>query len=144
MRHTKENFRALREMVGISQRLMAKLLHVDVRSVKRWEDPNAKAYNVAPDDAWAILEKRLEVQNWAVDTALEKIPELDEIADSRQLHTVKLTYYKSAEDCERAHPGEGDWWEVNNATARRVAGVLMDAGIPVEFGFEGLRTLTDD
>ena len=143
MRHTKENFRALREMVGISQGLLAKLLHVDVRSVKRWEDPNATAYNVAPDDAWAILEKRLEIQNWAVDTALGKIPELDAMADGRELRAVKLTYYKSAEDCERAHPGEEDWWEVNNATARRIAGVLMDAGVPVEFGFEGLRIFGD-
>ena len=37
----KAEFRAMREMVGMTQATLADALGVEVRSVKRWESPSA-------------------------------------------------------------------------------------------------------
>ena len=38
--HTKANFRACRELVGLSQQDLAYEMDVLLKSVKRWENPN--------------------------------------------------------------------------------------------------------
>ena len=50
----KQEFRALRELAGITQQSLAKELDVNPLSVKRWESP--KYPQQAPTEAWQFLD----------------------------------------------------------------------------------------
>lgn len=135
MKRSKADFKALRETVGMSQQALADALHVDKRSIQRWEAP-ANAWT-PPADAWKVLDDARERQRWTVENALE-------IARSPEnLHTpVTLTYWKSQADYERAgHVGD---YQMANANARMIATFLEDEGRAVSFGFGGLRTAGAD
>ena len=142
MSKSKAQFKAMRELLGMSQQLLADLLSVDVRSVKRWESPTATAYKSAPDDAWELLDKYLEQQQWAVETGLQKVEETEDQM-GRPPREVSLTYWFSEEAYEAAHPGEGRFWQMANANSRIVAAILRMDGYTVNFDFPGLKSLTD-
>ena len=61
----KQEFKALREQVGMSQTDLALALGVSERSVKRWESVKYKEYN-ALQDAWDILDDALQLQRQVV------------------------------------------------------------------------------
>lgn len=132
MQRTKINFRALREMVGISQRTLADLLDVDVRSVKRWENPNATAYRGAPNEAWELLLRILNKQEGDVDEFLEFAADSGSIAGDIP-RELAVPYYHDESDYEVGHPGNGRFWQVANATSRRIAYALRDEGYPFSF-----------
>jgi hypothetical protein len=129
---SKAEFRALRETVGMTQQHMARLLNVEVRSVKRWESPGYSTYH-APQDAWDILDDAIAAQRRAVSFALGKV---DEIAASagHDPATVELTYWTSQEDYATYHSIEdgGDWRQAN-ANSRLVAFALHERGIEVRW-----------
>lgn len=129
---SKAEFRALREMVGMTQQHMARLLDVEVRSVKRWESSSMPTYH-APQDAWDILDDSIAAQRRAVSFALGKV---DEIAESagHDPATVELTYWTSQEDYATYHSIEdgGDWRQAN-ANSRLVAFTLHERGIGVRW-----------
>lgn len=130
MERTKADFKALREIVGMSQQTLADALKVDIRSVQRWEaDGNTWE---PPADAWQVLDDARERQRWTVENALE-IAEAPENAGS----AVSLTYWTSQEDYERA--GHGGNYQMANANARMIAYMLNERGRSVSFGFGGLR-----
>ena len=129
-------FRALRERVGASQQNVADAYGVRVRSVKRWEDPDAVGYR-PPDEAAEWLAGLLEVQRQQVAFSLSKCEETEAVTGHKP-DAVRLTYWRSAEEFEAAHPGEGWGWQVANATARAVAQELERHGYAVEFGWGGL------
>lgn len=130
MKRSKADFKALRETIGMSQQALADSLHVDKRSIQRWEAPG-NAWE-PPADAWEVLDVARERQRWTVENALE-------IARSPEnIHApVSLTYWKSQADYERA--GHGGDYQMANANARMIAAILEDEGRAVSFGFGGLR-----
>lgn len=143
MEKTKANFKAIRELLGMSQQLLADMLHVDVRSVRRWESPTATNYGVAPDDAWKILEHYSEMQKWVIDSSLEKLEEIEDDMGSEP-REVSLTYWQNAEDYDKAHPGEGMYWQMANANSRLIGAILRSEGYSVNFDFPGLKALEDE
>lgn len=139
MKHTKANFKALRESLGMSQHLLAYLMGVDKRSVQRWESPSATAYRAAPEEAWELLEGFLKRQEWVVETSLEKADEVEE--ELGEARSFQITYWLSEDEYEQAHPGEGTFWQMANANSRLVAATLRAEGREVEFGFPGLMAI---
>ena len=123
MNHTKANLRALRETIGMSQQLLADMLKVDVRSVKRWEAPNNSWE--PPEDAFRLLERYYQLQSDQLDDALDKADAVMDMADGKPQATA-LNYYTSQGEYEAVHPGEGAMWQMVNATTRLI-GIHLDA-----------------
>ena len=131
MHRTKAAFRAIREMVGMTQHALAQELGVEVRSVKRWESPDAP--QMPPQDAWDVLDAALADQRQVVAYALGKV---DEVAQQRgnYPHAVTLPYWTSQAAYDAGHVLEdGGDWRMANANSRLVAFALHERGIPVEW-----------
>lgn len=135
---TKADFRACRELVGMSQNLLADLLGVSITSVKRWEHPD-KEWE-PPEDAWDILDDAMERQAEVVSAAVDKAHELVG-AVGKEPRSFQLTYWHGADDYESAHPGEGKFWQMANANSRAMAAILIAEGYEVGFNFGGLANL---
>ena len=120
---TREEFRALREMVGMTQARLAAILDVEVRSVKRWERHNEKGYYNPPADAWAVLDEARAAQADRVDAIIAKAAAGGGAASIR--------YWLSQDD--HARLGKGGDWRMENADARLAADALERLGIEVEF-----------
>lgn len=135
---TKADFKAMREGLGMSQALLADLMGVHVKSVKRWEQPNETAYHNAPQDAWDILREYQARQREIVDFAIAKAVELDATMPDGAVPTVSLTYWFSEDEYEQAHPGEGRFWQMANANSRLTAYLLRGRGYEVDFNYPGL------
>lgn len=126
---SKTEFRAIREIVGITQAALAKELGVEVRSVKRWESDAAPQQ--PPADAWAVLDDALTVQRRIVDYALAKVDEMDAPA-------VRLPYWASPEDfADRSTDAalgvnlDAESFRRANANTRALAAILMAEGTPI-------------
>lgn len=119
--HNKAGFRALRELVGLSQPDIADHFGVQTRSVRRWEHPGTPWG--APDDVWEWLESVAEMQVELVTTA---------IAAAEGKEAVQLTYWRSQAqyDALGREPGP---YTVANANARLVAWMLSSLGVEVSF-----------
>lgn len=124
---TKAEFRATREMLGITQQRLADELGVRTMSVKRWESP--KHRQNAPDAAWAYLDELMERQDEAVASALETVRNMEAANGVKPPMEVAIPYWSSQSDYEENHYVEdgGRWTEVN-ATSRRVAMMLRWLG----------------
>ena len=131
---TKADFAALRETVGLTQANLADDLGVQVRSVRRWEQPGQEGYE-PPADAWAALDFYANLQRQMVDHARETVMWTGEEA-GRQPDEVVLTYYRSQEQYDELGRDEG-WYGVANANARAVAAELVRHGLKVRFAYPG-------
>lgn len=121
---TSTHFRALREMSGMTQNTLAELMHVDVRSVRRWE----KGVNPLPQEALDIIADALKGQEKSVEEAIEEITDYANRCD-----IIKLPYWTAA-TWSAVHPEERKCaWHEANANIRIVARKLMSAGYQVEF-----------
>lgn len=134
MARSKAEFRAIREMTGLTQAGLASELGVEVRSVKRWESPEAP--QVPPADAWAILDAAKARQDEIVAFSLAKVVELeDELGEEPA--EVRLPYWASADDygahSTDAAAGVAGDWRMANANNRRLAAALMATGRIVEW-----------
>lgn len=135
-------FRAIRETLGISYHDLARsplLDHtVSERTVKRWENGERDI----PDDAWRLLDQHKLRQDAAVEHALEIYDDLLGSLPDDVEHRVALRYWTSeAEYLERStgsRLGTDDDWLMANATTRRLAAVLEDMGVTVEYTNEPL------
>lgn len=128
----KQEFKALREQVGMSQTDLALALDVSERSVKRWESIKYKEYN-APQDAWDILDDALRLQRQVVSAALGQVEEVAQEVGSYPA-SVKLVYWSSQAEYDEHHcvDDDGDWRQAN-ATARIVSYALHERGIETDW-----------
>lgn len=131
MARTKAAFRATREMVGMTQAALAQELGVEVRSVKRWEHPDAPQQ--PPRAAWDVLDAALGDQDSIVEYTLGLMDRLRE-SMGRYPESFWLVYWTGPEQYAAHHlPHDGGDWRMANANNRRVAAVLMDMGVAVEW-----------
>ena len=128
----KQEFKALREQVGMSQTDLALALDVSERSVKRWESVKYKEYN-APQDAWDILDDALKLQRQVISAALGQIDEAAQEVGGYPA-SVKLVYWSSQAEYDEHHcvDDDGDWRQAN-ATARIVSYALHERGIETDW-----------
>lgn len=128
----KQEFKALREQIGMSQTDLALALDVSERSVKRWESIKYKEYN-APQDAWDILDDALQLQRQVVSAALGQIEEAAQEVGGYP-ESVKLVYWSSQAEYDEHHcvDDDGDWRQAN-ATARIVSYALHERGIETDW-----------
>lgn len=129
MNRTKANFRALREIVGMSQQDMASAMRCGLRSVKRWEDPNAPYW--APDPAWAILEERYAIQQQMCDYAVAQCERVEE-EHGRAPKSVPVVYYRDQREYDE-HGRDAGLVTVANANARAVFAELVAEGYDAQF-----------
>lgn len=127
--NTAANFRALREICGVTQQQVADAMGVRVMTVKRWE----KGETPVPDDALAWM------RECAVEHTLGVRTELGEImADAEPGEAVCLTYYRTQEqadmDAEVMGCDAGPYQFVN-AVRRSVGERLTDMGYLVSFKY---------
>ena len=89
---TKAQFKALREMTGLSQQNIADALDVNLRTVKSWENPARETYKV-PDYAWDYLKKVDDTQAQQVSYMLGIVAkQVEEFGGDPAL--VPITYYR--------------------------------------------------
>ena len=128
----KQEFKALREQVGMRQVDMAREMDVSERSVKRWESVKYKEYN-APQSAWDILDDALKLQRQVISAALGQIDEAAQEVGGYPA-SVKLVYWSSQAEYDEHHcvDDDGDWRQAN-ATARIVSYALHERGIETDW-----------
>ena len=129
---SKQEFKALREQVGMSQADLAFALGVTERSAKRWESIKYTNYN-APQDAWDILDDALKLQRQVISAALGQIDEAAQEVGGYP-ESVKLVYWSSQAEYDEYHcvDDDGDWRQAN-ATARIVSYALHERGIETDW-----------
>lgn len=135
----KTQFRAYREMVGMTQQDFAKEMGVTVESVKKWENP--KYSQVPPNDAWDILENAVDRQIKMIDFAIKKFESLKDEFEEKP--GVMLPYWRTQEEFEKAHPNENGSFTMANANTRLVAFELTRRGYHINFGWGGLKETLD-
>lgn len=134
MKRPKTEFRAIRERVGITQAELARRLHVEARSVRRWENP-ANPWDI-PQDAWDVLDAALKRQREVLDFALKKV---DEIVGQhgKAPDAIRLPYWLTEGDyvmwsTDADNGIDGDW-HMANANNLALALRLEERGIAVEW-----------
>ena len=118
-------FRARRERCGLMQCDVADACGVNIKTVKRWENPD---WGEAPADAWAFLE--------AVEGARRAVVKQAEEAALRygERGAVQLTYYRTQEQYDEHGRDEGPFG-VANANAIAVADRLESMGFDVGWAY---------
>ena len=133
---SKADFKCLRERVGLSQQDVASALGVNIRSVKRWEDPSFP--NHAPEDAWAVLDDAMDMQRQQVSYACagraERVENGAVESFGMEPVTVPITYYKDQAMYDEYGRDPGPFGQAN-ANARAVATALEQRGINVTFNY---------
>jgi DNA-binding XRE family transcriptional regulator len=126
MERTKANFRAAREIVGLSQSDLAGLVGVSTQAVKRWEHPDGPQ---PPTDAWELLEAWLRLHREAIDA-------MADVVDGARMDghgRVALPYYRSQAEYDAFGRDPGPFGVVN-ARARALWAILDEPGVlDVEF-----------
>lgn len=130
MEHTKAQFKAIRERVGLSQEAVANALGNAVRTVKRWEDPN---YQQPPADAWAYLEQALQQHVEAVNKSVDMVKQIGEKMGNLPDH-VDLLYYKTQHQYDLYGRDPGGYTIVN-ARSREIAVRLELLGVETRFHY---------
>ena len=128
---SKADFKALRERVGLLQIDIAKKLGVNIRSVKRWEDPSFP--NRAPEDAWAILDEAMSMQRQQVSYACAVVAQQVESFGMEPV-TVPITYYRDQRMYDEFGRDPGPFGQAN-ANARAIGYELERRGIDVEYRY---------
>lgn len=141
MQRSKADWKALRELIGISTGSLAALLHKNIATIQYWENPNESAVRYHPSDhAWEVLEdlraKQINTVNKIVNLHVDKMNEAEARRGSDQnIPVAKLTYYRNRARYYGNKPEYGDIG-ILNATMRQAAMKLGEKGIPVEFEYD--------
>ena len=130
MEHTKAQFKAIRERVGLSQEDVADALGNAVRTVKRWEDPN---YQQPPADAWDYLEQAFDQHVEAVNKAIGTVKQIREKMGGLPDH-VDMLYYKTQRQYDLYGRDTGSYMIVN-ARTREIAVRLELLGVETRFHY---------
>ena len=128
---TKADFRALREQVGMSQGDVADALDVQVLSVKRWERPDIDGCE-PPADAWDVLDDARKLQRQVVDFGISKVGQTA-VDLKAEAEAVVLTYWRTQDAYDTAHPDEPGVYTMANANVRLIADKLESSGHMVRF-----------
>lgn len=127
--NTAANYRALREICGVTQQQVADVLGVSVLTVKKWE----KGVNRVPDDALAFIREAAAEHTRAVRS------EVAEAASSAQPGSALcLTYYRTQEQADLEAGlagGTAGPYQFLNAVRRSVGERLIDMGYFVSFKY---------
>lgn len=123
---SKAEFRALRELAGLSQNDLAQALDVKPLSIVRWESPGYE--QKAPADAWYILDAAIVEQRRVVDRIITATENAAEVVPEPDSLVIFLPYYPSELD----YNGGGSWKCVN-ANLRAAYAVLVELGFTVEW-----------
>ncbi len=136
MKKTKATARAMREACGMTQNELAAEFDVEVRTVKRWENPAHQSQY--PDEVFNWLEAaRADMVSRAVGLA-------QSIAADKPERVV-LPYYRTQEELDSVQLPIGQDQPVGyfNATVRMIADALIALGIDDTcFGYGDEATVT--
>lgn len=112
-------FRAKREMCGLTQQHVADATGVSVRTVKRWEGGK---FGI-PEDAADVIESAFEMHRAAIRSQLVEVRKA--LWDGCGEVVVRYRAPRSAE--------AGAMYQFDNAVARAVADRFIGIGVPVRF-----------
>ena len=134
MERTKEQFRAIRERVGITQAELSRIMGVSQRSVRYWENPLAQ--RTPPDEAWRILDDALCQQRRGIALALQRVEKIIyEMGDEPD--AIELPYWLSEGDYAQwstdAKLGVIGDWRMANANNLALSIRLEERGIMVRW-----------
>lgn len=130
---TKPNFLALRKALGVSRQMISYALHVQERSVQRWEDLRDLDSHFPPEDAWQYLFSMQEQQDDEVRFAIEKVKEIEKERGKRPERVTLVYYLTQKEYAEYHRPRDGGSYKYANATSYKTADALRRLGYVVDF-----------
>ena len=125
---TKANFRAQREVCGLSQNDVADALGVRTLTVKRWERPG---FPEPPADAWEWLSRAVEAHDAAV-TSMAAVALARRDTDG--VDYVSITYYRDQAQYDSLGRDPGPVGVVN-ARARAVGELLARENFEVSYAY---------
>ena len=132
--YSKADFRAIREMLGITQDIAALALGVQAQTVKKWE--KERCATLPPEDACKWLTEMWAKHNKIVNSVVAQNEALYKSVNCTP-ENITLTYYRNAQDYRkygRDNRG-GDTWQMVNARTRAIAQALMAKGYMVKFQY---------
>lgn len=130
---SKAGFRVLRELVGLTQSALARMVGVNVQTVKYWENPDKPKWK--PNErAWELVVRFLRQQAYTVKYFIENLDDMHSEGEP-----VVFKYYRSQADYDRL-VGDGRFFGVVNAVTRAYVQALLSAGVGVEVRFAGSDT----
>lgn len=127
--NTAANFRAMREICGVTQQQVADALGVRVLAVKRWE----KGERPIPDDALEWMRSAAVEHTEGVRTEVGEV-----MASAEPGEAVCLEYYRTQEQCDMAAELAGTDagpYQFVNAVRRSVGERLVDMGYAVSYAY---------
>lgn len=130
---TKVNFLALRKSLGVSRQMISYALHVQERSVQRWEDLRDLDSHFAPEDAWQYLFSMKAQQDEEVRFAIEKVQEFEKERGKKPTHVTLIHYLTQREYIDYHRPKDGGSFKYANATSYKTADALRRLGYVVDF-----------
>ena len=130
---SKTEFRAKREIIGLTQADIAEELGVGLKTVKRWE---SEGYRNPSDEAWALIDREYEKVKKTIAFTVNAYSALKEKGSASS--PIQLAYYRSQEQHDAVSPAEENYLRVN-AQMRIMAIVLESLGIESTFISEGLE-----
>lgn len=132
MARGKADFRARREMLGLTQQDVADALNANVKTIKNWENPRQTRYRIS-DAAWEYLDCAADIQAQQVAYARSVIEKHAEVFAESPI-VVPITYYRDQSTYDEYGRDAGPYGQAN-ATARAIAVELERMGIQVEFHY---------
>lgn len=130
---TKVNFLALRKALGVSRTMIASALHVQERSVQRWEDLRDLDAHFAPEDAWRYLFSMKAQQDEDVAFAISKVQEFEKERGKKPTHVTLVHYLTQREYIEYHRPKDGGSYKCANVISYKTADALRRLGYVVDF-----------
>ena len=132
MARGKADFRARREMLGLTQQDVADALNANVKTIKNWENPRQTRYRIS-DAAWEYLDCATDIQAQQVAYARSVIEKHAEVFAESPV-VVPITYYRDQAAYDECRRHAGPYGQAN-ATSRAIARELERMGIQVEFSY---------
>lgn len=127
--NTAANFRALREICGVTQQQVADVLDVRALTVKRWE----KGETPVPDDALSYMRGAVVEHTLAVREMVGEV-----VAGAEPPSAVCLPYYRTQEQCDleaETAGTEAGPYQFENAIMRSAGERLTDMGYSVSYAY---------
>lgn len=108
-------------------------LHVQERSVQRWEDLRDLEAHFPPEDAWQYLFSMQAQQDEEIAFAIDKVEELEKERGKKPDHVTLVYYLTQREYIEFHRPKDGGSYKYANIVSARTACALRCLGYVVDF-----------